>query len=59
MAPATEPDGPYSNDKFDGIAVRGSENALSCFFSPARDAIGFITDLGVFKASLRDLLVPT
>jgi serine/threonine protein kinase/Tol biopolymer transport system component len=43
--------------QLDGIAVRGSENALSCFFSPAGDAVGFITDLGVFKASLRDLLV--
>ena len=32
-------------------------NALSCFFSPAGDAVGFITDLGVYKVSLRDLLV--
>jgi eukaryotic-like serine/threonine-protein kinase len=43
--------------QLDGIAVRGSENAISCFFSPAGDAVGFITDIGVYKASLRDLLV--
>ena len=43
--------------QLDAIAVRGSEDALSCFFSPAGDEIGFITDLGVYKASLRDLLV--
>ena len=43
--------------QLDAIAVRGSENALSCFFSPAGDAVGFITDLGVYKVSLRDLLV--
>ena len=43
--------------QLDAIAVRGSEDALSCFFSPAGDEVGFITDLGVYKASLRDLLV--
>ena len=43
--------------RLDAVAVRGSENALSCFFSPAGDAVGFITDLGVYKVSLRDLLV--
>ena len=43
--------------QLDAVAVRGSENALSCFFSPAGDAVGFITDLGVYKVSLRDLLV--
>jgi hypothetical protein len=43
--------------QLDAVAVRGSENALSCFFSPAGDAVGFITDLGVHKVSLRDLLV--
>ena len=43
--------------QLDAVVVRGSENALSCFFSPAGDAVGFITDLGVYKVSLRDLLV--
>ena len=43
--------------QLDAIEVRGSENAVSCFFSPAGDALGFITDLGVYKASLRDRLV--
>ena len=43
--------------RLDAVAIPGSETALSCFFSPAGDAIGFITDLGVFKASLRDLRV--
>ena len=43
--------------QLDAIAVRGSENALSCFFSPAGDEVGFITDLGVYKVSLRDLKV--
>src|SRR5262249_50268634 len=43
--------------QLDAIAVRGSEDALSCFFSPAGDEVGFITDLGVYKLSLRDLLV--
>src|SRR6185503_8317614 len=32
--------------QLDAIAVRGSENVLSCFFSPAGDGVGFITDLG-------------
>ena len=41
--------------QLDAVAIRGSENALSCFFSPAGDAVGFITDLGVYKVSLRDL----
>ena len=41
----------------DAVVVRGSDDALSCFFSPAGDAVGFITDLGVYKVSLRDLLV--
>jgi Tol biopolymer transport system component len=43
--------------QLDAVVIRGSENALSCFFSPAGDAVGFITDLGVYKVSLRDLLV--
>ena len=43
--------------QLDAVAVRGSENALSCFFSPAGDAVGFITDLGVYKVTLRDLVV--
>jgi Tol biopolymer transport system component len=43
--------------QLDAVVVRGSENALSCFFSPAGDAVGFITDRGVYKVSLRDLLV--
>ena len=43
--------------QLDAVAVRGSEDALSCFFSPAGDAVGFITDLGVYKVSLRDLRV--
>jgi Tol biopolymer transport system component len=41
----------------EAVAIRGSDGALSCFFSPAGDAVGFITDLGVKKVSLRDLLV--
>jgi len=41
----------------EAVAIRGSENALSCFFSPSGDAVGFITDLGVYKVSLRDGLV--
>ena len=43
--------------RLDAVAVPGSESALACFFSPAGDAVGFITDLGVYKVSLRDLLV--
>jgi Tol biopolymer transport system component len=43
--------------QLDAIAVRGSDNALSCFFSPAGDEVGFVTDLGVYKASLRGQLV--
>ena len=43
--------------QLDAVVVRGSDNALSCFFSPAGDAVGFITDLGVYKVSLRDLRV--
>ena len=43
--------------RLDAVAIRGSEDALSCFFSPAGDAVGFITDLGVYKVSLRDLRV--
>ena len=43
--------------RLDAVAVPGSTNALSCFFSPAGDAVGFITDLGLYKVSLRDLLV--
>ena len=40
--------------QLDAVAIRGSENAPSCFFSPAGDAVGFITDRGVNKVSLRD-----
>ncbi|MDO8679379.1 MAG: protein kinase [Acidobacteriota bacterium] len=43
--------------RLDAVAIRGSENALSCFFSPAGDAVGFVTDFGVHKVSLRDLQV--
>ena len=43
--------------QLDAVAVRGSDDALSCFFSPTGDAVGFITDLGVYTVSLRDLRV--
>jgi Tol biopolymer transport system component len=43
--------------RLDAVAVRGSENAFSCFFSPVGDAIGFITDRGLNTVSLRDALV--
>jgi Tol biopolymer transport system component len=41
----------------DAVVVRGSENAFSCFFSPTGDEVGFITDRGLHKASLKDKLV--
>jgi Tol biopolymer transport system component len=40
--------------QLDATEVSGSENAVSCFFAPAGDVLGFITDRGVYKASLRD-----
>jgi Tol biopolymer transport system component len=44
--------------RLDAVAVRGSENAASCFFSPAGDAVGFITaDRRLNKVSLRDAVV--
>jgi serine/threonine-protein kinase len=43
--------------RLDAVAIRGSENVVSCFFSPAGDAVGFINDRGLNKVSLRDVLV--
>jgi len=43
--------------RLDAVVTRGSENAFSCFFSPAGDEVGFITDRGLSKVSLRDALV--
>jgi Tol biopolymer transport system component len=42
----------------DAIAIRGTENAASCFFSPTGDAVGFITaDRRLNKVSLADATV--
>ena len=47
-------------DEFEAVAIKGSDNATACFFSPDGRSIAWITNAGILKtASLSDGLVST